>query len=204
MSNSHYYSEKQEGITNNPQDFTLFFKEHKFIFTTDNGVFSKKYLDFGSHTLLEAFIPNDIDAPILDVGCGYGPMGIVISTIFNRKVVMIDINERAIELANKNIKKNNACAQALKSNLYDSLDETMKFSSIVSNPPIRAGKKVVFDIYRGANERLLSGGELWIVIQKKQGAPSSQKELINIFGNCEVVCKEKGYYILKSIKKTID
>lgn len=201
MKNYHYYSESQEDLKSNPNDFTLFFKENKYIFTTDNGVFSKKFLDFGSHTLLDAFIPNDIDAPILDVGCGYGPLGIIISTLYDKEVYMVDINERAIELANKNIIRNNASkAKAQKSYLFDSLDGELKFSSIVTNPPIRAGKKVVFEIYEQAYNRLCEKGELWVVIQKKQGAPSSMNHIIEIFGNCEVVCKNKGYYILKSVK----
>ncbi len=201
MKNYHYYSESQEDLKSNPNDFTLFFKENKYIFTTDNGVFSKKFLDFGSHTLLDAFIPNDIDAPVLDVGCGYGPLGIIISTLYDKEVYMVDINERAIELANKNIIRNNASkAKAQKSYLFDSLDGELKFSSIVTNPPIRAGKKVVFEIYEQAYNRLCEKGELWVVIQKKQGAPSSMNHIIEIFGNCEVVCKNKGYYILKSVK----
>ncbi|MGM9971469.1 MAG: class I SAM-dependent methyltransferase [Anaeroplasmataceae bacterium] len=201
MKNYHYYSEKQEDLKSNPNDFTLFFKEHKFIFTTDNGVFSKKYLDFGSHTLLSAFEPNEIDAPILDVGCGYGPLGIVISTLYEKEVLMVDINERAIELTNKNIVLNNASkAKAQKSYLYDSLDKNMRFSSIVTNPPIRAGKKIVFEIYEKAYDYLCDGGELWVVIQKKQGASSSMDHIKEIFGNCEIVCKNKGYYILKSVK----
>lgn len=201
MKNYHYYSESQEDLKSNPNDFTLFFKENKYIFTTDNGVFSKKFLDFGSHTLLDAFIPNDLDAPILDVGCGYGPLGIIISTLYDKEVYMVDINERAIELANKNIIRNNASkAKAQKSYLFDSLDGELKFSSIVTNPPIRAGKKVVFEIYEQAYNRLCEKGELWVVIQKKQGAPSSMNHIIEIFGNCEVVCKNKGYYILKSVK----
>lgn len=205
MKNFHYYSENQESLSKKPQDFTLFFREHKYIFTTDNGVFSKKYLDFGSHTLLENFEPNDLQFPILDVGCGYGPMGTIISTLYDKEVIMVDINERAIELANKNIIQNKASkAKAIKSNLYSALDLDSKFSSIVSNPPIRAGKKVVFEIYEKAKDFLVPGGELWIVIQKKQGAPSSMKELERIFGNVSVVAKQKGYYILKSFKETID
>lgn len=201
MKNFHYYSESQEDLKSDPNDFTFFLKEHKYIFTTDNGVFSKKYIDFGSHTLLCSFEPNEIDAPILDVGCGYGPLGIIISTLYDKEVLMLDINERAVELANKNILMNNASkAKAQKSYLFDSLDENMRFSSIVTNPPIRAGKKVVFEIYEQAYKYLCDKGELWVVIQKKQGAPSSMNHITEVFGNCEVVCKNKGYYILKSVK----
>lgn len=202
MANNHYYSETQEGLASKPETYVFNFKDHRFIFKTDAGVFSKHYIDFGSFTMLEAFTPNKLQGAILDVGCGYGPIGIVLSTLYDRDVVMVDINERAIELAQHNIMENNASkAKAQKSYLYDSLDENIKYSSIVTNPPIRAGKSVVHKIYEDATNYLLPGGELWVVIQKKQGAPSSMKKMEEVFGNCEVVCKNKGYYILKSVKR---
>ena len=201
MSGNFYYSEKQDGLVSNPQTYNFNFREHHFKFKTDAGVFSKNYIDFGSFTMLEAFTPNSIDAPILDMGCGYGPIGIVISTLYNKDVLMVDINERAISLTNENIKLNSVeKAKAQKSYIYDSIPEEMKFSSIITNPPIRAGKKVIFDIYDGAYKHLANDGELWVVIQKKQGAPSSKAHLEELFSNCEVVCKNKGYFILKSRK----
>lgn len=201
MKESFYYSEKQDGLASNPHTYDFCFREHKFRFKTDAGVFSKAYIDFGSFTMLEAFTPNTIDAPILDMGCGYGPIGIVVSTLYDREVLMVDINERAISLTNDNIKTNKVDkAKAQKSYIYDSIPDEMMFSSIITNPPIRAGKKVVFDIYDGAYNHLLPGGELWVVIQKKQGAPSSMTHLEELFSNCEVVCKNKGYFILKSRK----
>ena len=201
MKENFYYSEKQDGLASNPHTYDFCFREHKFRFKTDAGVFSKAYIDFGSFTMLEAFTPNTIDAPILDMGCGYGPIGIVVSTLYDREVLMVDINERAISLTNDNIKTNKVDkAKAQKSYIYDSIPGEMMFSSIITNPPIRAGKKVVFDIYDGAYNHLLPGGELWVVIQKKQGAPSSMTHLEELFSNCEVVCKNKGYFILKSRK----
>lgn len=201
---NHYYSEKQDGIASNPSEYVFNFRNLSFKFTTDAGVFSKHYIDFGSFTMLESFTPNDIKAPILDMGCGYGPIGIVVSKLYDKEVLMVDINERAIDLANKNIVLNNASkAKAQKSYLYDSLDMNIKYSSIITNPPIRAGKAVVHKIYEDAYNYLEENGELWVVIQKKQGAPSSQEKMIQIFGNCEIICRNKGYYILKS-KKCID
>jgi 16S rRNA (guanine1207-N2)-methyltransferase len=202
MKENFYYSEKQDGLASNPHTYDFCFREHKFRFKTDAGVFSKAYIDFGSFTMLEAFTPNTIDAPILDMGCGYGPIGIVVSTLYDREVLMVDINERAISLTNDNIKTNKVDkAKAQKSYIYDSIPDEMMFSSIITNPPIRAGKKVVFDIYDGAYNHLLPGGELWVVIQKKQGAPSSKAHLEELFGNCEIVNRDHGYYILKSIKR---
>lgn len=201
MSENFYYQEKQEGLKSNPNTYEFNFRDHHFKFKTDAGVFSKNYIDFGSFTMLEAFTPNSIEAPILDMGCGYGPIGIVVSTLYDKEVLMVDINERALNLANENIGINKVLkAKAQKSYIYDSIPENSKFSSIITNPPIRAGKKVVFDIYDGAYKHLLDNGELWVVIQKKQGAPSSIEHLKKIFSNCEVVYKNKGYFILKSIK----
>jgi 16S rRNA (guanine1207-N2)-methyltransferase len=150
--------------------------------------------------MLKTFIPNDINLPILDIGAGYGPIGIVVSKLYDKDVDMCEINERAYGLILKNIDQNDAKkAYAYNSDLYEKIG-LKKYSSIITNPPIRAGKSVVFDIYDGAFNHLENGGELWVVIQKKQGAPSSKAHLEELFGNCEIVTKDKGYYILKSKK----
>ena len=198
---SHYYSKTQDDIESNPQEFIFNFKEHTFKFHTDNGVFSKEYIDYGTFAMLKAFIPNNIDLPILDVGAGYGPIGIVISKLYNKKTYMLEINERAYNLILKNIEENKADSIAYNSNLYEKLPLDFKFASIITNPPIRAGKDVVFSIYEGAYKRLDKNGELWVVIQKKQGAPSSKEKLESLFGNCEIITRDKGYYILKSVKQ---
>ena len=200
MNNTHYYSKTQGDLESNPAKYTFNFQNHQFIFHTDNGVFSKDYIDYGSFAMLKAFEPNDIDLPILDMGAGYGPIGIVVSKLHNKKTVMCEINERAYNLALKNIKQNNANSEVFHSDLYEAVND-MTFSSIITNPPIRAGKDVVYAIYDGAYTHLCDNGELWVVIQKKQGAPSSKDHLEKLFGNCEIVNRDKGYYILKSVKK---
>jgi len=197
---AHYYSEKQDDIESNPSEFIFNFKDHSFKFHTDNGVFSKEYIDYGTFAMLKAFTPNNIDLPILDMGAGYGPIGIVISKLYNKETHMCEINERAYNLILKNIEENKANSVAYHSNLFDNLPSGLIFSSVITNPPIRAGKDVVFKIYEGAYERLTTNGELWVVIQKKQGAPSSKEKLISLFGNCEIVNRDRGYYILKSVK----
>lgn len=197
---AHYYSEKQDDIESNPSEFIFNFKDHSFKFHTDNGVFSKEYIDYGTFAMLKAFTPNNIDLPILDMGAGYGPIGIVISKLYNKETHMCEINERAYNLILKNIEENKANSVAYHSNLFDNLPSELIFSSVITNPPIRAGKDVVFKIYEGAYERLTTNGELWVVIQKKQGAPSSKEKLISLFGNCEIVNRDRGYYILKSVK----
>ena len=201
MTNTHYYSKSQDNLESKPSDYVFNFKDHTFKFTTDIGVFSKDYIDYGSFVMLKEFKTNNLYYPILDMGAGYGPIGIVLSTLYNKKTVMCEINERAYNLIIKNIKQNNAInAVAYHSDLYEAVNDQL-FSSIITNPPIRAGKQTVFAIYDGAYTHLVENGELWVVIQKKQGAPSSKAHLEELFGNCDIVAKDRGYYILKSIKR---
>ncbi len=197
---SHYYSREQNDIESNPSYFNFNFKGLELKFKTDNGVFSKDYIDYGSFAMLKAFIPNDIDLPILDMGSGYGPIGITVSRLFGKLVYMCEINERAYNLSLENINANKANCKAFNSDLYEKV-EGLQFSSIITNPPIRAGKDIVFKIYDEAFKHLVAGGELWVVIQKKQGAPSSKDHIEKLFGNCEIINRDKGYYILKAIKK---
>lgn len=205
MSN-HYYSEKQDDLKSNPNSYTFNFRNNRMIFTSDIGVFSKKYIDFGSYTLIDAFTPDMSKKTLLDVGCGYGPIGITLGKLYPYlNIKMIDINERAVSLAKKNIEQNKAQnVEVLKSNIYENINKEEKYDYILTNPPIRAGKKVVYEIYDGALKHLNENGQLWVVIQKKQGAPSTISHLEEKFGNCEVVCKEKGYFILKSVYSTLD
>lgn len=201
MDNNHYYQKNQDNLHSNPTAFDFNFKDHHFKFTTDDGVFSKKYIDYGSFALLKSFIPSAIEGPILDMGAGYGALGIVISKLYSKEVLMCEINSRACGLIEKNIALNEATnASFLQSDLYEAVAENRMFSSVVTNPPIRAGKNVVFGIYNGAYKHLLPGGELWVVIQKKQGAPSSKAHIEGLFGNCEIINRDHGYYILKAIK----
>ena len=200
--NYHYYQKEQSDLHSNPNTFDFNFRGLNLKYKTDDGVFSKKYIDFGSFVMLNTFEPNKIEGPILDMGAGYGALGITISKLYNKEVHMCEINERAYNLINENIRNNKAeNIIAYHSDLFEALPNDLKFASIVTNPPIRAGKQVVFAIYDGSYERLISGGELWVVIQKKQGAPSSKTHLEELFGNCEIINKDKGYYILKSVKK---
>lgn len=167
----------------------------EFIFLTDNGVFSKDGIDFGSRLLLESIPLKDVGAKVLDVGCGYGVFGIVINKLTGAHVEMVDVNHRAIHLANRNIKENN-CNDivAYESSCYSKVDG--KYSCIVTNPPIRAGKKIVYDITMNAKDYLDKSGVLFIVIRKEQGAKSLISDLEKIY-NVEVLEKKKGFYIIK-------
>ncbi|MBL5766539.1 16S rRNA methyltransferase [Heyndrickxia sporothermodurans] len=197
---NHYYSRNPE-TESNPVYWEFRLRGQTFGFKTDQGVFSKKEVDFGSRFLIDVFDMPDITGPILDVGCGYGPIGLAIAKMsVNRTVHMIDVNQRALNLATENAKSNSITnVEIYESDRFENVKET-EFAAIVTNPPIRAGKNVVHDILTNSYKHLKAGGELWVVIQKKQGAPSAKAKLEEIFEEVEVVGKNKGYYILKAKK----
>lgn len=166
----------------------------KFCFYSDNGVFCKEHLDFGSRLLLENIPWDEVTGSILDVGCGYGPIGIIASKLTGNKVVMCDVNKRALHLAKMNIKENNADALVIESNCYENIID--KYNTIITNPPIRAGKKIVYEILFGAKEHLELDGSLFLVIHKDQGAKSLIKDLNDTY-NVQVLEKNKGFFVIK-------
>ncbi|EEU20705.2 class I SAM-dependent methyltransferase [Lactobacillus mulieris] len=169
--------------------------------TTDAGVFSKNRVDYGSGVLIRNMLEeNPVSGNILDVGCGYGPIGLFAAKKWpDRQVDMVDVNERAMDLARKNAEVNGVTnVNIFASSVYENVDK--QYAMILTNPPIRAGKNIVSEILEKSYEHLLVGGKLLVVIQKKQGAPSAKKLMETTFGNCEIVERDKGYYILRSVK----
>ncbi|WP_091486215.1 class I SAM-dependent methyltransferase [Gracilibacillus orientalis] len=190
-----YFSQSPD-VSSNPQTWSYVLREQTFTFTTDNGVFSKNEVDFGSRVLIEAFRTPDIDGPLLDLGCGYGPISIALAaTHADRSVLGVDVNERALSLAEKNAQQNNVVNISFQESDILANVSDRSFAAILTNPPIRAGKQVVHQMFAEAKNALLSNGELWVVIQKKQGAPSAEKKLSELFDEVEVVKKEKGYFV---------
>lgn len=176
---------------------------NRFYFYSSNSVFSKGGMDFGSMLLVETVIKENEDfaGNILDLGCGYGPIGITLAKIIDKsKVTMSDVNERALELCIMNAKENKVSdrVKVISSSAFENINE--RFDMIVTNPPIRAGKDVIFSFYEGAYEHLKEGGKLYVVIQKKQGAPSTKSKLEDLFENCETADKKSGYFIFKATK----
>ncbi len=179
--------------------FTLLGKG--FTFHSDNGVFSKDGLDDGSRLLLETIAKTDLGQNILDLGCGIGPLGIVLASFDpTRHLTMADVSDRALEAAKKNAIANHVEERVtiLKSDIYENIAGS--FTTIVTNPPIRAGKKVTYAMYAGALDHLNEGGRLVLVIRKQQGAPSCQRYLETLFSKVEVVSQHKGYRILIATK----
>ncbi|MDD3067751.1 MAG: class I SAM-dependent methyltransferase [Acholeplasmataceae bacterium] len=173
-------------------------KGTSFRFYTDRGVFSKSGLDFGSKLLLETIQFSSNEKIVIDMGCGYGPMGIYAAKMCPKAIIhMVDVNERALDLALKNAELNHVNnTKFYKSHLFEEID--FKADLIITNPPIRAGKVTIFDLYEQAQKHLNSKGKLILVIQKKQGAPSTFEKLKTLFKYVEILSKDKGYWIISS------
>ena len=167
-------------------------------FYSDNGVFCKDRLDFGTRLLLENIDWDNVSGNILDVGCGYGPIGIISNKITGGNITMCDVNKRALHLTSMNCKENKVDANIIESSCYSNIDGI--FNTIITNPPIRAGKKIVYEILFGAKEHLVDGGSLYLVIHKDQGAKSLMKDLEKEY-NLEVLKKDKGFFVIKCKKR---
>jgi len=192
------YYEKNPKADHDIHELRVRLLDTPMTFLTDAGVFSKMMVDYGSQVLLNT-LDLESDKTLLDVGCGYGPLGLTLGKVFGVQATLIDINSRALDLARANAEKNQVNARIFQSNVYEDVEGN--FDYIVSNPPIRAGKSVVHEIIKGAFCHLEDQGSLTIVIQKKQGAPSAKAKMEEVFGNCQMLKKDKGYYILESVKE---
>lgn len=171
---------------------------YNFRFVSDNGVFSKNEIDEGSNLLIDVYLRNGKNGRVLDVGAGIGVIGIMVSKINDCEVDMLEINSRAVGLCAENILLNK-CGKCnvYESDVYDKANG--KYDAVISNPPIRAGKDVVFTILQRAKEFLKLNGELWVVIRKNQGEESAKRKMQDVYGNCEIVKRDKGFYVLRSV-----
>lgn len=190
--NEHYYTQSPSSASRRAE-FRLEFGGESYTFEYDNGVFSKGELDEGTRILLSALPP--VKGRVLDLGCGWGPVGTILGRTYpGAEIVMSDINERAVELSRDNLRRNNvknACAAV--SDGFESLEGTFDF--IITNPPIRAGKAVIYALFDTALSRLNPDGRLYIVIRRQQGAESALKYLAK--ANARVIEKEKGFWVLE-------
>ncbi|MEQ6389887.1 class I SAM-dependent methyltransferase [Bacillaceae bacterium S4-13-58] len=196
----HYYSKTPQSKSDQ-RNFTFQLRNHSFIFTTDHGVFSKNEVDYGSRVLIDAYQPPEIDGINVDLGCGYGPIGLSLAKAFpDQAFLLVDVNERALELAEINRNQNHITnATVMQSDRLQDVHQ-QPIASIITNPPIRAGKETVHLMLEESFEKLTSGGQLWVVIQKKQGAPSAKKKMEEFFGEVDTVVKDKGYFVLVAKK----
>lgn len=188
---SHYFT--NDKVESKEREININIKNTKLKFIVDNGVFSKKGLDYGTRSLLESIDLSEIKGDILDFGCGYGPIGIYLGKNCKCTVDMVDINERALNLAKKNAKLNNTTVNIFKSDIYSSINK--KYDFIITNPPIRVGKKILYDILYSSLKHLKKEGKLIFVINKDQGAKSVLKDL-NKESCATLIKKNKGFYII--------
>lgn len=180
------------------QTFSVKILNTTLTLSTDRGVFSKNKLDFGTRVLLENLPLNEFEGRVLDVGCGYGPIGLYLASTTDCQVDMCDVNRRALHLAKMNAKANHLSVSIFESDCYSNVTE--KYHVIISNPPIRAGKKIVYEILMGAKNHLISGGMLFCVIHKDQGAKSTISELKKLY-DVTILEKNKGFFVIKCINR---
>ena len=197
---SHYF-QNDPLLASKKRDITLSIDGLTLHFKSDNGVFSKSKVDEGSLALLKVIIPLHLTGKILDLGCGYGPIGLTIAvTSPSARVDLADINERALALCEENAQLLGLGQRVtcLQSDIYTNVEGP--YDSIVVNPPIRAGKRVTYKMYEGALQRLIDGGSLYVVIRKDQGAPTASRFIEGLFGNISLISRDKGYYIYQAKK----
>lgn len=189
----HYFTNDEE-LKSKEMTHQVMIRNIDLSFITDHGVFSKKGLDFGTRTLLESIPMDTIHGKVLDFGCGYGPIGIFLKK-YNQDldIHMIDINKRSLNLALKNAILNDVVVNIYESDMYQNVSET--FDYIVTNPPIRVGKKILYEILKTAKEHLNIGGKIYFVIHKDQGAKSVMRDMEEKY-EVSLVAKNKGFYVI--------
>ncbi len=192
-----YYFDRETDTKSNEKIIHVEINNNIYNFYTDNNVFSKKYLDFGTRVLLEAIDITQIKGSVLDFGCGYGPIGIYIKKNCNCDVDMVDINQRALALARRNALLNKVETNIFESDIYSNIKK--KYDSIITNPPIRVGKDTLYKILFQANNYLKDDGNLYLVINKNQGAKSLKRDLEKVY-IVTILEKNKGFYIFKCQK----
>ena len=196
--NDHYYTRTPQSASR-PAECTFSYRGIDLVFTTDAGVFSRGEVDTGTRLLLEA-LPEEMQGDILDLGCGWGIIGISIARKWpGSRVVMADVNTRALDLSRENAKRNRAEVVCVESDGMVALMDR-SFDAVVTNPPIRAGKQVIYKMFADAATRLKDGGALYLVIRKQQGAESCIKYLETIYGKVEKLDKSGGFWVLKASK----
>ena len=198
--NDHYYTRDPQSKSR-PAECTWEYRGIPMTFTTDAGVFSRGEVDTGTRLLLEA-LPEEMQGEILDLGCGWGVIGITIAKKWpGTRVTMADVNIRALDLSRENAKRNRAeviCAES------DGMAAFMgrKFDTVVTNPPIRAGKQVIYKMFADCASCLKPGGSLYLVIRKQQGAESCIRYLQTIYRSVEKLDKSGGFWVLRAVNES--
>lgn len=193
----HYYTADPHSA-HDARTFTYDFCGKTLAFETDAGVFSREHIDPGT-LILARSIPEGLQGDALDLGCGWGALRVLLGvTCPALRFTLCDINARALALCEKNLTANGMQGQLLQSDGMESVPGT--FDYIFTNPPIRAGKAVIYKMFADSGARLNPGGSLFLVIRKQQGAPSALKYLKTLFESAQVIARESGYHIIRCDK----
>lgn len=196
--NDHYYT-REPASESRPAECAFTYRGIGMTFVTDAGVFSRGEVDNGTRALLEA-LPEEMAGEILDLGCGWGVIGISVALKWpEARVTMADVNLRALELARKNAEKNRAGVTCAESDGMEAFTGKA-FDAVITNPPIRAGKQVIYKMFADAAKCLKPGGALYLVIRKQQGAESCLKYLQTLYPRVEKLDRSGGFWVLKASK----
>jgi len=187
---SHYFTE-DKSLISDPQEITYFFGANEFTFTTDAGLFSKDHIDPATDILLRSIPP--LSGSLLDMGCGYGCIGIVLAKTYSLQLTQADVNPSAVDLTKTNCDENGIESTVIQSNCFANVSGC--FDTIVINPPVHAGKVVTYQMYEDSISHLNQGGRFFIVTLKKHGAESTYAKLKSVFADCEIIYKKKGVYV---------
>lgn len=198
MPNEHYYTQEPTSESR-PSTAVFTYRGHDLALTTDAGVFSKGELDAGTRILLNA-LPDVISGHVLDLGCGWGPVGICVG-LENPEcsILFSDINARALGLSKENATKYGIRADFVQSDGFERIEGD--FDCVITNPPIRAGKETIYKMFADSCAHLVPGGCLYLVIRKQQGAPSAIRYLSTLFPAVEVIEKSGGYWVIRCTKE---
>lgn len=195
------YFENDPAVVSKPREIHYQIEAKQLVFVSDRGVFSKDHIDSATDLLIRTVI-HDFRVrsvkrgTVLDLGCGIGVIGITLNRLIPPlETTMVDINRRALELAELNCRLNQIpYAEVIESDGFLAV-ESRKFDAIVSNPPIRAGKDKLYAFFEGARQHLNPAGRFYLVIGKKQGAASAEKKLRELFASVDVLDKSKGFFV---------
>jgi len=198
----HYFSQTPQS-EHDIKEFEAVLRGKPYIFQTDAGVFSRTKVDKGSLLLINNLLCEPGET-VLDLGCGYGPIGIAAADMVGPEghVYLTDVNQRAVELTKTNLRLNGIVNATVLGGEGETVWPEVPLDWVVSNPPIRAGKKVVYGLMDEAYQRLAPGGRLMVVIRTKQGAASLEKHLEDLFGSCETVDRGSGFRVFLCRKQS--
>lgn len=197
---SHYF-EYDPNLKEKIREVSYKINDTNFKLYSDINTFSNKRLDKGTNILINTLIKYPLNGSFLDLGCGYGPVGITLKLLYkDLMVTMSDVNKRCIELTNMNLKKYDLFdTKTIISDSYSNIENCYDY--VAFNPPISCGKEKIFQMYSETYKHLNHNGQFFIVIRKDKGAMSHLKYLSSLFSKISIICKEKGYFVFLAIKE---